>query len=37
VKAIHEVITGNMPKGGKLSNDEIRAVVNELAATGSSN
>ena len=38
VKAIHEVVTGNMPKGGKLSNDEIRAVVNELAAaSGSSN
>jgi mono/diheme cytochrome c family protein len=37
VKAIHEVITGNMPKGGKLSNDEIRAVVNELAGAGSSN
>ncbi len=38
VKAIHEVITGNMPKGSKLSGDEMRAVVNELAAaSGSSN
>ena len=38
VKAIHEVVTGNMPKGGKLSGDEMRAVVNELAAAvGSSN
>jgi mono/diheme cytochrome c family protein len=38
VKAIHEVITGNMPKGGRLSGDEMRAVINELAAVaGSSN
>jgi mono/diheme cytochrome c family protein len=38
VKAIHEVVVGNMPKGGKLSGDEMRAVVSELAAAvGSSN
>jgi mono/diheme cytochrome c family protein len=36
VKAIHEVVVGNMPRGGKLSGDEMRAVVNELAAASRS-
>jgi hypothetical protein len=33
VKAIHEVVVGNMPKGGRLTSDEMRSVISELAKT----
>src|SRR5262249_54459669 len=30
LKAIRAVVSGRMPKGGKLSNDEVRTILDEL-------
>jgi hypothetical protein len=31
VKAISEVVAGSMPKGSTLTNDEMRALIKEIA------